>query len=206
MSESGGRRIKRAINIDMSSIHFVDTKELETLSTIYILENYLRPKQKEVEDYNVRHEIETNLAINGRNQTNIGIFRAYVQEYLHRNPNIHPNMTFLVRQLAPTETGLPLEIYVFSKDQVWANYEAIQADIFDHLLAALPTFGCAFFKTQRVTIFNNPWDTMIEIYITIAILVITFGLLIFTKLPSAAIFIGALTLPLPSSLLPWKIL
>jgi len=146
MSESGGRRIKRAIHIDISSIHFVDIKEFEILSKINILENYLRPKQKEVEEYNTRHEVETNLAINGRNQTNIGIFRAYVQEYLRRNPNIHPNMTFLVRQLAPTETGLPLEIYVFSKDQVWANYEAIQADIFDHLLAALPTFGLRVFQ------------------------------------------------------------
>jgi miniconductance mechanosensitive channel len=146
MSESGGRRIKRAINIDISSIHFVDSNELEKLCKISILANYLRPKQKEVEEYNTRHEIETNVAINGRNQTNIGIFRAYVQEYLRRNPNIHPNMTFLVRQLAPTETGLPLEIYVFSKDQVWANYEAIQADIFDHLLAALPTFGLRVFQ------------------------------------------------------------
>jgi len=146
MSESGGRRIKRAIKIDISSIHFVDEKELEKLSKISMLKNYLRPKQKEVEEYNTRHEVETKLTINGRNQTNIGIFRAYVQEYLRRNPNIHPNMTFLVRQLAPTETGLPLEIYVFSKDQVWANYEAIQADIFDHLLAALPTFGLRVFQ------------------------------------------------------------
>lgn len=149
MSESGGRRIKRAIKIDISSIHFVDSKELEKLCEIKILENYLRPKQKEVEEYNTRHEIETNLAINGRSQTNIGIFRAYVQEYLRRNPNIHPNMTFLVRQLAPTETGLPLEIYVFSKDQAWANYEAIQADIFDHLLAALPTFGLRVFQNPN---------------------------------------------------------
>ena len=114
-----------------------------------LFRSYLRPKQKEVEEYNTRHEIETNLAINGRSQTNIGIFRAYVQEYLRRNPNIHPNMTFLVRQLAPTETGLPLEIYVFSKDQAWANYEAIQADIFDHLLAALPTFGLRVFQNPN---------------------------------------------------------
>ncbi len=146
MSESGGRRIKRSIKIDISSIHFVDEKELEILSEIGILNNYLRPKQKELEEYNARHEIETGLAINGRSQTNIGIFRAYVQEYLRRNPNIHPNMTFLVRQLAPTESGLPIEIYVFSKDQVWANYEAIQADIFDHLFAALPTFGLRAFQ------------------------------------------------------------
>jgi len=146
MSESGGRRIKRSIRIDISSIHFVEEKELEKLSQITILENYLRPKQKEVEEYNSRHNVGTKLAINGRNQTNIGIFRAYVQEYLRRNPNLHSNMTFLVRQLPPSETGLPLEIYVFSKDQIWANYEAIQADIFDHLFAALPTFGLRAFQ------------------------------------------------------------
>ena len=146
MSESGGRRIKRSIKIDVTSIHFVDEKELEQLNQIAILKNYLRPKQREVEEYNARHEIEASLPINGRRQTNIGIFRAYVQEYLRRNPKLHSNMTFLVRQLAPTETGLPLEIYVFSKDQVWANYEAIQADIFDHLFAALPTFGLRAFQ------------------------------------------------------------
>ncbi len=146
MSESGGRRIKRAIHIDVSSIHFVDEKELEELSKIRLLQLYLLPKQKEVEAYNQRHEIDTSSVINGRKQTNIGIFRAYVQEYLRQNPMIHSNMTFLVRQLAPTETGLPLEIYVFSKDQIWANYEAIQADIFDHLFAALPTFGLRAFQ------------------------------------------------------------
>ncbi len=146
MSESGGRRIKRSIKIDVTSIHFVNKKELEQFSRITILKNYLRPKQREVEEYNARHEIEASLPINGRRQTNIGIFRAYVLEYLRRNPKLHSNMTFLVRQLSPTETGLPLEIYVFSKDQVWANYEAIQADIFDHLFAALPTFGLRAFQ------------------------------------------------------------
>ena len=146
MSESGGRRIKRSIKIDVTSIHFVDEKELELLNQIAILKNYLQPKQREVEEYNARHELEASLPVNRRRQTNIGIFRAYVQEYLRRNPKLHSNMTFLVRQLAPTETGLPLEIYVFSKDQVWANYEAIQADIFDHLFAALPTFGLRAFQ------------------------------------------------------------
>lgn len=146
MQESGGRRIKRSINIDISSIHFISETELAELHKITILEQYLRPKQTEVEAYNKRHDVDTNSIINGRQQTNIGIYRAYVQEYLRRNPQIHPNMTFLVRQLAPTETGLPLQIYVFSKDQNWANYEAIQADIFDHLFAALPFFGLRVFQ------------------------------------------------------------
>ncbi len=148
MSESGGRRIKRAINIDMGSIHFMSKEAIEKLGKIRILEKYLQPKQQEIESYNKRHNLEEGPVINGRNQTNIGVFRAYTQEYLRQHPQIHTNMTFLVRQLAPGPTGLPLEIYVFSKDQVWANYEAIQSDIFDHLLAALPYF--------ELRVFQNP--------------------------------------------------
>jgi miniconductance mechanosensitive channel len=155
MSESGGRRIKRAINIDLSSIRFMSDEEIDNLCKIGILEKYLRPRQKEISDYNTRHEFEDSFPVNGRKQTNIGIFRAYTQEYLRRNPKIHSNMTFLVRQLAPTETGLPLQIYVFSKDQVWANYEAIQADIFDHLLAALPYFDLRVFQNPSSFDFQN---------------------------------------------------
>ncbi len=120
MSESGGRRIKRSIQIDISSIHFVGDEELQQLGNIKLLKNYLAPKQKEIESYNQRHELDGGPLINGRQQTNLGIFRHYVQEYLRRHPQIHPNMTFLVRHLPPVETGIPLEIYVFSKDQVWA--------------------------------------------------------------------------------------
>lgn len=148
MSESGGRRIKRAINIDMGSIHFMSKEAVAKLAKIKILEKYLHPKQQEIEAYNKRHHLDDGPVVNGRNQTNIGIFRAYTQEYLRQHPQIHSNMTFLVRQLQPGPTGLPLEIYVFSKDQVWANYEAIQADIFDHLLAALPYF--------ELQVFQNP--------------------------------------------------
>ncbi len=155
MSESGGRRIKRAIRIDIASIHFVSDEELEQLSNVKLLENYLRPKQKEIESYNQRHEMDGGSLLNGRQQTNLGIFRHYVQEYLRRHPQIHPNMTFLVRHLPPTETGIPLEIYVFSKDQVWAHYEAIQADIFDHMLAALPYFGLRAFQSPSGFDFNQ---------------------------------------------------
>ena len=114
MSESGGRRIKRAINIDMGSIHFVSDTEIKELSKISLLEKYIVPRQEEIEAYNKRHNTESGSVVNGRSQTNIGIFRAYTQQYLHQHPQIHSNMTFLVRQLAPTEMGLPLEIYVFS--------------------------------------------------------------------------------------------
>jgi miniconductance mechanosensitive channel len=158
MSKSGGRRIKRAINIDLATIHFMTDQEIEALSKISVLEKYLRPRQKEIESYNKRHEIDSSSPLNGRRQTNIGVFRAYTKEFLRRNPQLHSNMTFLVRQLAPTETGMPLEIYVFSKDQVWENYEAIQADIFDHLLAALPYFGLRVFQNPSGSDFRGlPW-------------------------------------------------
>lgn len=146
MSESGGRRIKRAINIDISSIRFLDHESLENLRSIRLLSDYLTAKQREIAEFNNKSASQQDIPLNSRRQTNIGVFRAYVIAYLRSNPNIHESMTFLVRQLAPTNTGLPLEIYVFSKDQVWANYEAIQADIFDHLLAAVPEFGLRVFQ------------------------------------------------------------
>jgi len=127
MSESGGRRIKRALHIDMSSI-------------------YMQQKKEAISAYNAEHNVDTSQLINGRRQTNIGIFRAYIVAFLKSHPKIHQNMTFLVRHLEPTPYGLPVQIYVFSNDQAWANYEAIQADIFDHLLAALPEFDLRIFQ------------------------------------------------------------
>jgi miniconductance mechanosensitive channel len=146
MSESGGRRIKRAIYLDMNSIRFCDDEMLERFGEYEILKDYLTAKQNELEAYNQEHRVDTATTVNGRRQTNIGVFRAYIVAYLRANPNIHQEMTFLVRHLAPTPQGIPLEIYVFSNDQVWANYEAIQADIFDHLLAAVPEFGLKVFQ------------------------------------------------------------
>ncbi len=146
MSESGGRRIKRAINIDMNSIRFVTDEELESMGRFSLITAYIQSKQKEIEEYNLEQGVDTSILINGRRQTNIGIFRAYIIAYLRNHPQINQEMTFLVRQLKPTEHGLPIEVYVFSSDKVWANYEAIQADIFDHLLAALPVFGLRIFQ------------------------------------------------------------
>ena len=142
MSESGGRRIKRALMIDVNSIRFCDEKLFEQLSRIHLLSDYLQTRQQDIADYNRAKQLEpeNDLGINGRRQTNIGIFRAYVITYLRDNPLISKDMTFLVRQLAQTEHGLPLEIYVFSTDQRWVQYEEIQSDIFDHLFAALPVF------------------------------------------------------------------
>ena len=141
MSESGGRRIKRAINIDMSSIRFCDDAMLERLSKIHYMADYLAEKRGEIETWNATHEGEPATSLHPRRLTNIGTFRAYVVAYLRHHPKIHPQLTFLVRQLAPTDHGLPIEIYVFSTDQNWINYEGIQSDIFDHLLAVVPQFG-----------------------------------------------------------------
>lgn len=146
MSESGGRRIKRALCIDVNSIRFCDDEMLARFGKYELLQDYLLAKQKELGDYNQKRRSDTGVIINGRRQTNVGVFRAYVIAYLRANPNLQQGMTFLVRHLAPTAEGLPLEIYVFSKDQVWANYEAIQADIFDHLLAAIPEFDLRLFQ------------------------------------------------------------
>ena len=146
MSESGGRRIKRALNIDMHSIRFCDGVMLDKFSQIGLISDYVKTRQQDIGEYNQRHNSTQNLTFNGRRQTNIGVFRAYIIAYLKSNTQLHQEMTFLVRQLAPTDCGLPLEIYVFSKDQAWANYEAIQADIFDHLLAAVPEFGLRIFQ------------------------------------------------------------
>ncbi|BHH84637.1 membrane protein [Desulforhopalus sp. 52FAK] len=142
MSESGGRRIKRAINIDIHSIRFCDEQMLTNLSKTSLLTDYINSKREEIEEYNQHHSHN----LSSRRQTNIGVFRAYIIAYLKNNSHLNQEMTFLVRQLAPSENGLPLEIYVFSKDQSWNNYEAIQADIFDHLLAAAPEFGLRIFQ------------------------------------------------------------
>ena len=140
MSESGGRRIKRAINIDMSSIRFCDDVMLERLSRIHYMADYLEEKRQEIEAWNVGHEGEPATSLHPRRLTNIGTFRAYIVAYLRHHPKIHPQLTFLVRQLAPTVHGLPIELYVFSTDQNWITYEGIQSDIFDHLLAVVSEF------------------------------------------------------------------
>lgn len=148
MEQSGGRRIKRSINIDMKSVKFCSKEMLNKFQKIQFLTSYIKEKQKKLEDYNKNNKIDDSVLVNGRRLTNIGVFRKYVEEYLKQEPNIHNDMTFLVRQLQPTEKGIPIEIYVFSKSQEWAKYETIQADIFDHVLAIVPEF--------ELNIFQNP--------------------------------------------------
>lgn len=148
MSESGGRRIKRSINIDMTSVRFCTAEMLAKFKKIKHIEEYVERKLEEVGAHNRSVGVDESDLINGRHLTNLGTFRAYVAAYLRNHPMVHQGMTFLVRHLQPTETGLPIQIYVFSRDQVWANYEAIQADIFDHILAIVPEF--------ELRVFQNP--------------------------------------------------
>ena len=146
MSESGGRRIKRAIMIDMQTVKFCSAELLERLERIAVLKDYLADKKKELTRYNRELNVDGSSPVNGRAITNLGTFRAYIEAYLRNNTHIHPGMTFLVRQLAPTEKGLPIEIYVFTNDTRWVHYEAVQSDIFDHLLAVIQEFDLAVFQ------------------------------------------------------------
>ncbi|MGZ2371134.1 mechanosensitive ion channel family protein [Ancylomarina sp. YFZ004] len=142
MEDSGGRRIKRHLNIDVKSIHFLDDEEIEMAKRIKLISSYIAEKKEEIKHANPENEIP----VNQKRLTNIGTFRKYIEAYLEAHPKIHNDMTFLVRQLQPSEKGLPIEIYVFSNDQEWANYEAIQSDIFDHILAIVPEFNLRIFQ------------------------------------------------------------
>lgn len=153
MIHSGGRRIKRAIYIDISSVKFYQNSELEELSKIKLLTKYLADKQVEIEEACQALNLAPEDLGNRRRLTNIGTFRAYIAAYLKQHPKVHDNMTCMVRQLAPTESGIPLELYCFSNDQTWINYEAIQADIFDHIIAMAPLFGIRIFQNPT----GNDW-------------------------------------------------
>ncbi len=155
MEESGGRRIKRSVHIDMNTIAFCTDEMLEKFEKIQLLADYVSAKRKDVEEHNSATGADPQQLINGRRLTNVGTFRAYVVAYLKSHPKIHQNMTFLVRQLAPGENGLPLEIYVFSNDQAWARYEEIQADLFDHILAVIPEFGLRVFQNPSGSDFRT---------------------------------------------------
>jgi len=148
MEESGGRRIKRSINMDMKSIKFCTPEMLEKFLKIEYVKEYVDKTEKKLQEYNQEKQIDNSVLVNGRRQTNIGIFRAYLNGYLHNHSSIHDEMTFLIRQLQPSEKGLPIEIYVFSKIQEWAKYEDLQSDIFDHILAVIPEF--------ELRVYQNP--------------------------------------------------
>ncbi|MDD4565037.1 MAG: mechanosensitive ion channel [Eubacteriales bacterium] len=146
MQESGARRIKRAVHIDTTSIKVCNEEMLERYSKIQYIEKYIEDKKKEIMEYNNMNDIDASSIVNGRHLTNIGTFRAYVVNYLKNHPGLHKDRTQMVRLINPTERGIPIEVYAFTKSTVWVDYEAVQSDIFDHILAIVPEFDLRAFQ------------------------------------------------------------
>lgn len=147
MSEAGGRRIKRAINIDATSVHFLTEDDINRLRKAQLLSHYIENKLTEIKAHNETNKVDVSSATNGRRLTNLGTFRAYLDAYLKANKHIHTEMTRMVRQLHPGAEGIPLEIYAFTNNTAWVAYENIQADIFDHIFAVLPEFGLRVYQS-----------------------------------------------------------
>jgi miniconductance mechanosensitive channel len=147
MEESGGRRIKRSIYIDMKSVRFLDSEQIEKFRKYYLLADYINNREKEIAEYNRSLDLDDSIVTNGRRMTNLGTFRRYLENYLRNHTWVHQEMSLLVRHLQPTDKGLPMEIYVFSRQQEWTAYESVQADIFDHILAIIPEFGLRVFQS-----------------------------------------------------------
>lgn len=146
MEQSGGRRIKRAIFIDVNSVKLVDAETREKFKTYQLINDYIENKQKEIEEYNHKKQIDTSVLINGRRMTNLGVYRKYIENYLKNHPSIRQDMTIMVRQLANESRGVSLEIYCFTNTTDWGDYEVIQADIFDHLYSTAIFFGLDIFQ------------------------------------------------------------
>lgn len=146
MQESGGRRIKRSLNINVKSVKFVDATARESYKKIFLLKDYIETRQKEIEEFNSKYDFDSSVLINGRRMTNLGVFRHYVESYLKNHPKIHQGLTLLVRQLPLEDKGIPIEVYCFTKTTAWNEYEDIQADIFDHLLASASYFDLDVFQ------------------------------------------------------------
>lgn len=146
MVETGGRRIKRSILINTQSVVFVSPQLREEYKKYHLITDYISQRQREIEEYNLAENIDASVLINGRRMTNLGVFRKYIENYLRSNMRIRQDMTILVRQLAIEDKGVPVEIYCFTNTTVWAEYETIQGDMFDHILAASSYFGLEIFQ------------------------------------------------------------
>ena len=146
MQESGGRRIKRSLTLKANSVKYLNDDDINALKDIELISNYIDTRQHDIISYNERVGANKKLLLNGRNLTNLGVFRKYAQEYVTNHSAIHDDMTIMIRQLAPNSKGIPIEVYAFSSDIRWANYEYIMADIFDHLIAAVPYFQLEVFE------------------------------------------------------------
>ena len=148
MSESGGRRIARTINIDVNTIRYCTPEMIEKYKHYSLVKDYITEKEEDIAEYNKANHIDTSEIMNGRQQTNLGIFRAYIKAYLNNNPKLNHNLIMMVRQMQPTEFGVPLQIYAFSSDKKWVNYEEIQSDIFDHVISAATMFDLKIYQKQ----------------------------------------------------------
>lgn len=143
-----GRRIKRSIFIDMRSVKFCSSELLDKLKKIHILKDYIDMRSKEIEEFNAKMGFDTSVPVNGRRMTNLGVFRKYIEAYLTHHPKVNSHTIQMVRQLQPTDRGIPLEVYCFSAEKSWVNYEEVQADVFDHIMAVVPEF--------ELRVFQNP--------------------------------------------------
>ncbi|MGA9271061.1 MAG: mechanosensitive ion channel domain-containing protein [Lutimonas sp.] len=146
MESSGGRRIKRAINISQGSIKYLDKQKVDELKKIELIKDYLEKREEDIANFNEANHVDKELLINGRNLTNIGVFRKFVESYIEEHSAINKEMMIMTRQLAPTTQGIPIEIYAFSKDKRWQNYEYIMADIFDYIIASTSYFDLEIFE------------------------------------------------------------
>ncbi|MBE9488394.1 MAG: mechanosensitive ion channel [Bacteroidetes bacterium] len=146
MAESGGRRVMRSVSIDQTSIKFCDSKMIEEFGKIDLLKDYIDNKQTEFNNYNEKNSIDSSVLVNGKRQTNLGVFRAYLDNYLKDLSAVNHEMTCMVRQLSPNEKGIPIQLYFFSAIKDWPLYEAVQADVFDHVLAIVPLFNLRVFQ------------------------------------------------------------
>lgn len=146
MVQTGGRRIMRSVYVDLKTVRFCDDEMIEKYSKIHYLKDYIVSKKAEIEEYNKTNNVDVSNPVNGRRLTNLGTFRAYIENYLAGHPKIHKELVFMVRQLQPDEKGIPLQIYAFTNDIVWKNFENIQADIFDHIFAVIPFFDLKVFQ------------------------------------------------------------
>ena len=149
MSDSEGRRIKRSLLIKAKSIKFLDSNKIEKLKKIEIISDFISDRENEIKNHNKKNEVNKSILINGRNMTNLGLFRRYTESYLKNHEMLNKKMTIMCRQLAPTSQGIPIEVYAFSKEKEWVKYEQIMSDIFDHLLASIDFFDLEIFEFSQ---------------------------------------------------------
>ena len=149
MEESKGRRIKRSLLIKPSSVRFLENEEIAELKKVKLINNYLNKKSSEIELHNNKENADKSMLLNGRNLTNLGVFRTYIEEYLKAHPMTNDDLTMMCRQLEPTSQGIPIQIYTFSKDKEWTKYEALTSDIFDHLLSSVKYFKLECFELNQ---------------------------------------------------------